>query len=850
MPVATLRRGARRRRRRSCVALGAQILLANTYHLHERPGEDVVAERRRPRTASRGWRGPVAHRQRRLPGHLARRPRAASTRKASRSPRRSTAARRLLTPEGAVAIQEALGADVAMVLDECVRRAGVERARRAIASRDGADAPLGRALRSARAGAPTRRSSGSCRAAPTRALRRAQRARDSRRSASTATRTAGSGSARPARARGELVAEAHAALPAERAALPDGPRPARGPRRGRSRAASTSSTAWCRRATRATACSSRAAGSLAIRNARFARRPATRSTPPATARPAAATRAATCATCSRWATCSARASRRSTTCASTSRLLERARARDRGGRASAHSAPRWRKPRARASRSTSGRARVAAGARTASRAQGFSAQAHPAARRSLKPLREGSMRSAARPVRDGIHARAWPSRPRSAVLAAGGAVALYAWLDSAALALVWGVARRGRGGLRALACASGRLAARADALEDVVQRFAAGELRGVDGAARGSARKLRPPAPRADRPRASAERGAAERLSERARRSCPSAHRPRERGGRPTSRGAIEETVEETASLLANINTSIRGINGEVESLAALHRGGLVLDPRDEARRSTRWRAAPASLHDVRRRVARASIHEISAQHPPGRRERRRGAGHGRGVGRRDGRRWTAPSRRSSEHVREASGLTEQVSARRGGRLAGGRRHDRRHRGDPRARRAEARKAVLERLAEPHRRDRRDRERDRRHQRRDQPALAERRDHRRAGRRAGQGLRGGGEPREDAGAAHGRQHEGDRGADRRGAGGVEQRRARDGRRHGGRRVGRRALAPRRRGARRRSASSSREASVARRRDRARRRRAEPQLEARGRGRAEHLVDGAADQRRR
>ena len=28
-------------------AAGAQILLANTYHLHERPGEEVVAKARR-----------------------------------------------------------------------------------------------------------------------------------------------------------------------------------------------------------------------------------------------------------------------------------------------------------------------------------------------------------------------------------------------------------------------------------------------------------------------------------------------------------------------------------------------------------------------------------------------------------------------------------------------------------------------------------------------------------------------------------------------------------------------------------------------------------------------------------
>ena len=37
--------------------LGAQILLANTYHLHERPGEDVIAKQGGLHVFT-GWRGP------------------------------------------------------------------------------------------------------------------------------------------------------------------------------------------------------------------------------------------------------------------------------------------------------------------------------------------------------------------------------------------------------------------------------------------------------------------------------------------------------------------------------------------------------------------------------------------------------------------------------------------------------------------------------------------------------------------------------------------------------------------------------------------------------------------------
>ncbi len=99
--------------------LGAQILLANTYHLHERPGEDVI----RKLGGLHGftsWRGPwltdsggyqvtsLAHRMRLEEAGIT-----------FSSPLDGT--RRQLTPERAIEIQEALGPDIAMVLDECHR---------------------------------------------------------------------------------------------------------------------------------------------------------------------------------------------------------------------------------------------------------------------------------------------------------------------------------------------------------------------------------------------------------------------------------------------------------------------------------------------------------------------------------------------------------------------------------------------------------------------------------------------------------------------------------------------------------------------------------------------------------
>ncbi len=97
--------------------IGAEIILANTYHLHLRPGEDLVREAGGLHKFM-GWSGPIltdsggfqvfslaALRKIREDGvsfrsHL-------------------DGSARFLSPEKAVAIQEALGADIIMQFDEC-----------------------------------------------------------------------------------------------------------------------------------------------------------------------------------------------------------------------------------------------------------------------------------------------------------------------------------------------------------------------------------------------------------------------------------------------------------------------------------------------------------------------------------------------------------------------------------------------------------------------------------------------------------------------------------------------------------------------------------------------------------
>ena len=119
------------------LALGAQVLLANTYHLHERPGEAVVAELGGLHGFA-GWTGPwLTDSGGFQVTSLSDRVRIDDEGVTFRSPLDGRSRR--LTPEGVVEIQAALGSDVAMVLDECVApdpaEPGAELALRAAAER-------------------------------------------------------------------------------------------------------------------------------------------------------------------------------------------------------------------------------------------------------------------------------------------------------------------------------------------------------------------------------------------------------------------------------------------------------------------------------------------------------------------------------------------------------------------------------------------------------------------------------------------------------------------------------------------------------------------------------------------
>ena len=142
-------------------AAGAQIILANTYHLSLRPGHERIA-RLGGLHRFMGWDGPIltdsggfqvfslAHLGRvdddgvTFASHL------------DGSPQR-------LTPERAVEIQEALGSDIAMAFDQLVDATlPAPRWPRRWSART-----AGRSAAWPRAAAPTRRSSGSCRGAST-----------------------------------------------------------------------------------------------------------------------------------------------------------------------------------------------------------------------------------------------------------------------------------------------------------------------------------------------------------------------------------------------------------------------------------------------------------------------------------------------------------------------------------------------------------------------------------------------------------------------------------------------------------------------------------------------------------
>jgi queuine tRNA-ribosyltransferase len=191
--------------------LGAQMLLANTYHLHERPGEETVA-RLGGLHGFTGWRGPWltdsgGFQVTSLADLLS----LDEDGVVFRSPVDGRSRR--LSPELAVQVQEALGADVAMVLDECRPLPGGE-APGGVRAQAAADRTLRWAERSLRARRRTDQALfGIVQGGASAALRRASaRATAGLGFDGYAHGGLGLGEARERRA--ELVAAVHAELPA------------------------------------------------------------------------------------------------------------------------------------------------------------------------------------------------------------------------------------------------------------------------------------------------------------------------------------------------------------------------------------------------------------------------------------------------------------------------------------------------------------------------------------------------------------------------------------------------------------------------------------------------------------
>ena len=99
-------------------ALGAAVILGNTYHLHFRPGEDVIEELGGLHAFS-GWDGPILTDSGGFQVFSLRDTLLASTTTASPSARSTTATPERFTPEGVAEIQRRLGSDIAMCLDIC-----------------------------------------------------------------------------------------------------------------------------------------------------------------------------------------------------------------------------------------------------------------------------------------------------------------------------------------------------------------------------------------------------------------------------------------------------------------------------------------------------------------------------------------------------------------------------------------------------------------------------------------------------------------------------------------------------------------------------------------------------------
>jgi queuine tRNA-ribosyltransferase len=122
-------------------ALGAEVLLANTYHLHLRPGDELIA-RAGGLHAFMGWDRPIVTDS---GGYqvFSLAPRRTLTEAGAVFRSHLDGAEHTLTPESAAEIQARLGSDIAMSFDECASWP---------ATREAADAAMTRTLRWARRG--------------------------------------------------------------------------------------------------------------------------------------------------------------------------------------------------------------------------------------------------------------------------------------------------------------------------------------------------------------------------------------------------------------------------------------------------------------------------------------------------------------------------------------------------------------------------------------------------------------------------------------------------------------------------------------------------------------------------
>ena len=166
-------------------AVGAEIVLGNAYHLHFRPGEELIAELGGLH-AFMGWDRPILTDSGGFQVFSLRDTLLEGTTTASRSARSTTAAR-ALHAGAAARVQEQLGSDVAMCLDICLPAGAARPELEEAVRRTSAWAELQRDLP---------RPPGQLRFAITQGgldgeLRRSARRKSSSRSTSTATRSAG-----------------------------------------------------------------------------------------------------------------------------------------------------------------------------------------------------------------------------------------------------------------------------------------------------------------------------------------------------------------------------------------------------------------------------------------------------------------------------------------------------------------------------------------------------------------------------------------------------------------------------------------------------------------------------------